>query len=70
MTRVTSGITLFMLSLLALSAHAGQRFIAIAYHDVSHDVAADYDPDQLAVSAGVGLRWISTSRCSRNAATM
>ncbi len=50
MTRVTSAITLCMLSLLALSAHAGQRFIAIAYHDVRHDVAADYDPDQLAVS--------------------
>ena len=50
MTRVTSGITLFMLSLLALTAHAGQSFIAIAYHDVRHDVAADYDPDQLAVS--------------------
>ena len=39
-----------MLSLLALSAHAGQSFIAIAYHDVRHDVVADYDPDQLAVS--------------------
>ena len=50
MTRVTSAITLCMLSLLALSAHAGQSFIAIAYHDVRHDVAADYDPDQLAVS--------------------
>ena len=50
MIRVTSGITVLMLSLLALTAHAGQSFIAISYHDVRHDVVGDYDPDQLAVS--------------------
>ena len=50
MIRVTSSITLFMLSLFALAAHAGQNFIAVSYHDVRHDVVGDYDPDQLAVS--------------------
>ncbi len=50
MIRVTSSIAALMLSLLAITAHAGQNFIAISYHDVRHDVVGDYDPDQLAVS--------------------
>ena len=50
MIRVTSSIAAMMLSLLAITAHAGQKFIAISYHDVRHDVVSDYDPDQLAVS--------------------
>ncbi len=50
MLQITSRIALLILSLSALSAHAGQDFVAIAYHDVRNDVAADYDPDQLAVS--------------------
>lgn len=50
MLRVTLSITLLILSLFVLSAQAGQNFVAISYHDVRNDVAADYDPDQLAVS--------------------
>ena len=50
MLQIMSRIALLILSLSALSAHAGQDFVAIAYHDVRNDVAADYDPDQLAVS--------------------
>ena len=50
MTRITSSIALFMLSLVALSAHAEQSFIGIAYHDVRHDVTGNYDPDQMAIS--------------------
>ncbi len=50
MLRSTSIISLFILSTFALSAHAEQSFIAIAYHDVRHDLAADYDADQLAIS--------------------
>ena len=44
------GALSIILSLVAWSAHAGQSFMAIAYHDVRSDVAADYDPDPLAVS--------------------
>lgn len=50
MHRITSGITLIMLSLLAYTAQAAEEFIAVSYHDVRHDVVSDYDPDQLAVS--------------------
>ncbi len=50
MIRVTSSVTLFVLSLLAFTAHAEQNFFAVSYHDVRHDVVGDYDPDQLAIS--------------------
>ncbi len=50
MLRIVSSVILIILSLAAFSAHAGQSFMAIAYHDVRSDVAADYDPDPLAVS--------------------
>jgi biofilm PGA synthesis lipoprotein PgaB len=50
MIRVTSSVTLFVLSLFAFTAHAGQNFFAVSYHDVRHDVVGDYDPDQLAIS--------------------
>ena len=50
MNRVTLSIAVFVLSLLAFTAHAGQSFFAVSYHDVRHDVVGDYDPDQLAVS--------------------
>ena len=50
MLRFTSVAALFILLLLAMSVHAGQNFIAIAYHDVGNDVSAKNRPDGLSVS--------------------
>ncbi len=50
MRRVTSVAALFILLLLAMSVHAGQNFIAIAYHDVGNNVSAENNPDRFIVS--------------------
>lgn len=50
MLRATSITALCSLLLLAMSAHAAQNFIAIAYHDVGKVVLAHNSPEQFTVS--------------------
>jgi len=50
MRRVSSIVVLCILFLHAMTAHAEQEFVSLAYHDVRKDVQADFDDDQFAIS--------------------